>query len=154
MKKIEKDTLKFSGIDNLEMIQGVPQQGETGGTPATFKPNTAPEIKEMTVDDIISTIDGVPYYNDVVGDLKNGDESWEVTKKVKEYANYMKANTDSLRNLPPIIVIDGKLQDGAHRISAVYLLQELLDPTNTFWKNLKLKVNFYQGTDKIGKISK
>ena len=67
MKKIEKDTLKFSGIDNLEMIQGVPQQGETGGTPATFKPNTAPEIKEMTVDDIISTIDGVPYYNDVVG---------------------------------------------------------------------------------------
>ena len=46
-----------------------------------------------------------------------------VTEKVKEYAEYMKNNPSSLKNLPPIIAINGKLQDGAHRISALYLLQ-------------------------------
>ena len=37
-------------------------------------------------------------------------------------------------------VIDGKLDDGAHRISAIYLLQNLLDPDNPLWKNIKLKI--------------
>jgi membrane glycosyltransferase len=71
------------------------------------------------------------------------DESWEVTKKVKEYAEYMKKNPSSLKNLPSIIVVDGKIQDGAHRISSIYLLQNLLDPKNNFWKTLKLKVEFW-----------
>jgi hypothetical protein len=55
----------------------------------------------------------------------------------------MKKNPSSLKNLPPIIAIDGKIQDGAHRISSIYLLQNLLDPKNNFWKTLKLKVEFW-----------
>ena len=65
-------------------------------------------------------------------------------KKVKEYANYMMKNPSSLKTLPPLSVIEGKLNDGAHRISAIYLLKELLDSKNDFWKNFKLKTYFYK----------
>ena len=121
-----------------------PQSGESSGKPAQFKPGTKPEkIENLTLTQIIQQVEGIPYYKDVLDDVSKGDESWEVTKKVKEYAEYMKKNPSSLNNLPPIIVIDGKLQDGAHRISAIYLLQNLLDKNNNFWKNLKLKIEFW-----------
>jgi hypothetical protein len=121
-----------------------PQSGESSGKPAQFKPGTKPEKTEnLTLAQIIQQVKGIPYYKEVLDDLSKRDESWEVTKKVKEYAEYMKKNPSSLNNLPPIIVIDGKLQDGAHRISAIYLLQNLLDKDNNFWKNLKLKIEFW-----------
>ena len=59
----------------------------------------------------------------------------------------MKKNPNTLKNLPPINVIDGKLDDGAHRISAIYLLQNLLDPSNSLWKTVKLKTAFYTASD-------
>ena len=101
------------------------------------------DVKYLTLSEILQQVSGIPYYKGVLDDMKKGDESWVVTKKVKEYAEYMKKNPSSLKNLPPIIVIDGKIQDGAHRISAIYLLQNLLDPKNDFWKTLKLKVEFW-----------
>ena len=126
------------------MEENVPQSGESSGAPAKFKTGTSPEeTKFLTLDQIFQQVKDIPYYKEVLDDLKKEDESWELTKKVKEYAEYMKKNPSSLKNLPPIIIIDGKIQDGAHRISSIYLLQNLLDPKNNFWKTLKLKVEFW-----------
>jgi hypothetical protein len=122
----------------------VPQSGESSGSPAKFKPGAEPEKTEfLTLSQILQQVKGIPYYKEVLDDMKKGDESWGVTKKVKEYAEYMKENPSSLENLPPIIVIDGSIQDGAHRISAIYLLQNLLDQKNNYWKTVKLKVEFW-----------
>jgi hypothetical protein len=130
--------------ENPSLKESIPQSGESSGKPAQFKPGTKPEKTEnLTLTQIIQQVKGIPYYKDVLDDVSKGDESWEVTKKVKEYAEYMKKNPSSLSNLPPIIVIDKKLQDGAHRVSAIYLLQNLLDKNNSFWKNLKLKIEFW-----------
>ena len=127
-----------------EIILEIPQSGESSGKPAQFKSGTEPEkIENLTLDQILQQVKGIPYYKEVLDDMKNKDESWGVTKKVKEYAEYMKKNPSSLKNLPPIIVVDDKIQDGAHRISAIYLLQNLLDSKNDFWKKLKLKVEFW-----------
>jgi hypothetical protein len=134
-------------IDLLK--ETTPQPGESSGAPAKFKPGTEPEkIEYFNLDQILSQVKGIPYYKEVLGDMKKGDESWEVTKKVKEYAEFLKKNPSSLNDLPPIIVIDGKIQDGAHRISAIYLLSNLLD-TEGKWNEKKLKVNFYKKEDLI-----
>jgi len=127
-----------------DIKENIPQSGKSSGTPAKFKPGTKPEKTEfLTLDQIFQQVKNIPYYKEVLDDIKKRDESWEVTKKVKEYAEYMKKNPSSLKNLPPIITINGNLQDGAHRISAIYLLQNLLDQENNYWKTVKLKVEFW-----------
>ena len=45
-----------------------------------------------------------------------------------------------------ILFINSKLDDGAHRISAIYLLDNLLDRNNPYWDDVKIRVDFY---DKI-----
>jgi len=60
---------------------------------------------------------------------------------------HFKKHPESIANLPPIIVVDGELQDGAHRISAIYLLRERMDKQNPLWNKLKLKVEFGKKTD-------
>jgi len=84
----------------------------------------------------------VPYYNNVVDDWDAKDYSWGVTKKVIEYATYLKDHPESLAKLPPAIVLNGKFEDGAHRVSAIWLLQQRMDPKNPLWKNVKLNVQF------------
>ena len=98
--------------------------------------------RQMTVKDIISSVPGVPYYNNVVDDWDAKDYSWGVTKKVIEYATYLKDHPESLSKLPPAIVLNGKFEDGAHRVSAIWLLQQRMDPKNPLWKNAKLNVQF------------
>ncbi len=132
----------------LELLENVPQKGKSSGEDAIKWKSDAKVIKkDMTLDEIINNIEGIPYYKDVVVDYDKEDYSWEVTKKVVEYAEYLKKHPESIANLPPIIVVDGKLQDGAHRISAIYLLRERMDKQNLFWNNLKLKVEFGKKTD-------
>ena len=70
-----------------------------------------------------------------------------MTKKVIEYAQYLQKNPQSVANLPPLVVIDGQLNDGAHRLSAINLLQKRMDPKNPLWKQVKLKVNFGTSAD-------
>jgi len=138
-----------------DLKEDAPKPGESSGAPSKFKPGTTPEkTEELTLDQILKQVTGIPYYKEVLDDMKKEDESWEVTKKVKEYAEYMMKNPSSLKNLPPIIVIDGKIQDGAHRISAVYLIQNLLDSKNNFWKNLKLKVEFWNSQNQLDEKQK
>lgn len=84
----------------------------------------------------------IPYYRDVYDDVQKGDFSWGVTKKVKEYADYLAKNPGSLAGLPPVQFLNDKLHDGAHRISALYLLSKLYP--DSIWPTVKLKVDFYE----------
>lgn len=120
----------------------IPQPGESSGKPAIFKPDAKITKKYLTVDEILKQVNGVPYYKEVIEDYDNNDKSWPVANKVIEYAKFMYDNPNQLQSLPPVIVIDGKLQDGAHRISAIYLLKERLDKTSARWPNLRLEVLF------------
>jgi len=124
------------------MAEGVPQPGPSSGAPKQFGADAQIQTRQMTVKDIISSIPGVPYYNNVVDDWDAKDYSWGVTKKVIEYATYLKDHPESLSKLPPAIVLNGKFEDGAHRVSAIWLLQQRMDPKNPLWKNAKLNVQF------------
>jgi len=123
---------------------GVPQPGPSSGAPKKFGSDAKIQTRQMTVNDIISSVPGVPYYNNVVDDWDAKDYSWGVTKKVIEYATYLKDHPESLAQLPPAIVLNGKFEDGAHRVSAIWLLQQRMDPKNPLWKRAKLNVQFVE----------
>ena len=129
-------------IKEQGVAEGVPQPGPSSGAPKKFGPDAKIETGRMTVKQIISSIPGVPYYNNVVDDWDAKDYSWGVTKKVIEYATYLKDHPESLEKLPPILVLNGKFEDGAHRVSAIWLLQQRMDPKNPLWANAKLNVQF------------
>jgi len=134
---------KHRGAD-VRVWEAVPQPGPSSGAPTQFAPDTKIQTRPMTAQQIISSIPGVPYYNNVVDDWDAKDHSWDVTKKTIEYAQYLKQNPDSLSKLPPIQVVNGQFKDGAHRVSALWLLQHRMDPQNPLWKNAKLNVQFAQ----------
>ena len=131
-------------MESQGMAEGVPQPGPSSGAPKQFGSDAKIQTRQMTVKDIISSIPGVPYYNNVVDDWDAKDYGWGVTKKVIEYATYLKDHPESLAKLPPAIVLNGKFEDGAHRVSAIWLLQQRMDPKNPLWKNAKLNVQFVQ----------
>jgi hypothetical protein len=135
---------KFDPVKHLAkgVAEGFPQPGPSSGAPKQFGPDAKIQTRQMTVKDIISSVPGVPYYNNVVDDWDAKDYSWGVTKKVIEYATYLKDHPESLAKLPPAIVLNGKFEDGAHRVSAIWLLQQRMDPKNPLWKNAKLNVQF------------
>jgi hypothetical protein len=123
----------------------IPQPGESSGEPLSQDEMDFMDCDTdyLTIDEILDgRIRRIPYYREVLQDVMNDDYSWGVTKKVVEYARYMKKNPKSLRNLPPIIVVDDIIQDGAHRISAIYLLQNYMDENNPFWGEIELEVKF------------
>ena len=124
------------------VAEGFPQPGPSSGAPKQFGPDAKIQTRQMTVKDIISSVPGVPYYNNVVDDWDAKDYSWGVTKKVIEYATYLKDHPETVTQLPPAIVLNGKFEDGAHRVSAIWLLQQRMDPKNPLWKNAKLNVQF------------
>ena len=124
------------------VAENIPQPGESSGAPKQFGPDAKIQTRQMTVKQIISSVPGLPYYNNVVDDWDAKDYSWGVTKKVIEYATYLKQHPESLSQLPPILVLNGKFEDGAHRVSAIWLLQQRMDPKNPLWANAKLNVQF------------
>lgn len=124
------------------VAENIPQPGESSGAPKKFGPDAKIQTRQMTVKQIISSVPGLPYYNNVVDDWDAKDYSWGVTKKVIEYATYLKQHPESLSQLPPILVLNGKFEDGAHRVSAIWLLQQRMDPKNPLWANAKLNVQF------------
>ena len=123
----------------------IPQPGESSGEPLSQQQMDYMDCDTdyLSIDQILSgEIKRIPYYKEVLEDVMNNDYSWGVTNKVVEYAKYMKRNPKSLRDLPPIIVVDNVLQDGAHRISAIYLLQNYMDENNPLWSEIELEVKF------------
>ena len=137
----------FEWTDAQGVKEDIPQPGKSSGKAKQFNPNAKVQTKEMTLDQILGTVKGIPYVNNVVDDWDAKDYSWGVTKKVIEYAQYLQKNPQSVANLPPLVVIDGQLNDGAHRLSAINLLQKRMDPKNPLWKQVKLKVNFGTSED-------
>ena len=137
----------FEWTDAQGVKENIPQPGKSSGKAKQFNPNAKVQTKEMTLDQILSTVKGIPYVNNVVDDWDAKDYSWGVTKKVIEYAQYLQKNPQSVANLPPLVVIDGQLNDGAHRLSAINLLQKRMDSKNPLWKQVKLKVNFGTSAD-------
>ena len=106
--------------------------------------NRKPYTKYLNINEILLVFDfDLPYYKEVLSDVVKNDYNWGVTKQVLKYANYLKSNPESVIKLPPIKIINNRLDDGAHRISAIYLLSQLLDKDNLYWNDVKLRVDFY-----------
>ena len=136
----------------FQLLENVPQRGISGGEPIEWKPDAKIDTKELTVNEILKDIKWEnPYYTHVIEDYDNKKFNWEVTTKVIEYATEFKNNPESIKKIDPIIVVDGSLQDGAHRISAIILLIQRMDSTNPLWKNVKLKVEFGKSEDVLKK---
>ena len=125
----------------------VPQPGPSSGKAAQLNPNASVNQQNLTLKQIHKSIQGIPYHKDVIRDYDKKDFSWNVTPKAVEYAKFLKDNPESLKSLPPIVAIDGKLDDGAHRISALGLLQKRIDRDNPLWKTAKLPVVFASSSD-------
>jgi len=131
-----------SMLDQQGVAEGVPQPGKSSGKPISWIDPTKVVTEYLTLDEIFKSVSDIPYYNNVVDDRDKKDFTWGVTKRVIQYAKELVIRPDAYKNWPPIIVLDGKLQDGAHRISTIYLMQQRVQPNNPIWKNAKLKVEF------------
>ncbi len=125
----------------------VPQPGPSSGRPKELSPDALSNQKNLTLRQIFKNVQDIPYHKDVVKDYDKKDMSWNVTPKTIEYAKYFKDNPESVKNIPPIIAIDGKLDDGAHRIAAINLLQKRMDRNNPYWKNVKLPTVLAKSAD-------
>ena len=122
----------------------IPQPGSSSAE-GIKDDNLSYETQYLTLDEILTNIKSIPYYNEVLDDLKDDKEDWAVTQTVKRYAKYWMEHPESLTSegFPPIQVIGDGLKDGAHRISTLNALANHIDPTNPYWKEVKLEVRFY-----------
>lgn len=137
-------------LPNIMKENNTPQPGISSGKPITWKKSAKIKKIRLSIEEILNDAklqSSIPYYKDIIDDYDKKDYSWGVFTKVLEYAKYLKKHPETIQNLPPIIFVDNRLQDGAHRISAIWLLQNRLDPNNNLWKNFKLKVEFGKTSD-------
>ena len=146
------------------MIQ-VPQQGSTGGTPNLENKQYLYRqyLSKNEIFELVSKCDCqifgekspnatndyykiVPYYQNVLRNVRKGIKNDALTNKCIEYALFLKTNISYLLDLPPLIIVNGGFCDGSHRLSAIHLLSEYYDADNFRWNALKLKVDFYEET--------
>jgi len=140
------------------MVDPIPQPGPTSNIP-DLKSFDFKYTKYMTKDEVIKkypvrlrlinevmndTLDTAQYYTYILDVLKAGITTNARANKVNEYANYLKKYPMSRLRLPPIVIVGDRFHDGTHRLSAIHLLENLLDQHNPVWSNFKLKVNFYK----------
>ena len=144
------------------MIIVVPQQGPTGGTPILDNKQFLYRkyLTKNEIFELVSKCDGqifgernknatndyykvVPYYQNVLRNVRKGIKNDVLTNKCIEYALFLKMNPGYLLDLPPLIIVNGGFCDGSHRLSAIHLLSEYYDADNFRWNALKLKVDFY-----------
>lgn len=146
-KKVKKTVLKprlYKEPFNIKLTETAPKPGSSSAR-GIENDNLPYETEYLTLDEILNTVKSIPYYNEVLMDLKDDKEDWAVTQTVKRYADYWMKHPDSLTsdNFPPIQVIGDGLKDGAHRISTLNALANHIDPDNPYWKEVKLEVRFY-----------
>lgn len=143
-------------------MSSVPQQGTTGGTPNLDNAEFLYR-KYLTKNEIFSRVSKyngqihgkktlnatgdyykiVPYYQNVLENVRKGIKNDALTNKCIEYALHLQTNSNTLLDLPPIIIVNGGFCDGSHRLSAIHLLSEYYDADNFRWNAFKLKVDFY-----------
>lgn len=85
----------------------------------------------------------VPYCDKVLNNVRKGIKNDLVTNNVTKLAYKIKTNSNTLLDLPPIIIVNGGFCDGSHRLSAIHLLSEFYDSDNFRWNRFRLKVDFY-----------
>jgi hypothetical protein len=112
---------------------------QSGGKPIPYEP-----IKEYdsNLRGILNKNYKVAYLKDmreIHSDPNHPDRSWEVYLNVVKLKNGLSKTS----KLPPIQIVDGKVVDGAHRLSALSLLLSE-DPS---WGNFKLKVQEFKTED-------
>ena len=141
---------KMLGDDMYDFItpntitESVPKPGSSSAE--GIKDDTLPyETEYLTLDEILTTVKSIPYYKEVLMDLRDDKDDWAVTQTVKRYAKYWMEHPESLtsESFPPIQVIGDGLKDGAHRISTLNALANHIDPDNSYWTDVKLEVRFY-----------
>jgi hypothetical protein len=139
-----------------------PQQSSTGGTPILDNKQYLYRkyLTKTEIFELVSHCDGqifgekspnatndyykiVPYYQNVLENVRKGIKNDALTNKCIEYALYLQTNFNTLLDLLPIIIVNGGFCDGSHRLSAIHLLAEHLDADNFRWNAFKLKVDFY-----------
>jgi 5-methylcytosine-specific restriction endonuclease McrA len=125
-------------LEEVLKNSNVPKPGNTSGSPQSYHGNC--QKRRMSASDILKKCRGVVYYKEVWDDYRKKDFTWDVTKKVVEYAEYLKTHPQSVKNLPPIEVLDGTLKDGSHRLSALFLLSKT---ENSNWLNTVLNVDWW-----------
>ena len=141
----------------------VPQQGSTGGTPYLSDKQFlyTKYLTKNEIFELVAKCDGqifgernenatndyykiVPYYQNVLKNVRKGIKNDALTNKCIEYALFLKTNISYLLTLPPLIIVNGGFCDGSHRLSAIHLLSEFYDVDNLRWNSFKLKVDFYE----------
>ncbi len=76
-----------AAIGTQDVSEGVPQPGPSSGAPKQFGPDAKIQTRQMTVKDIISSIPGVPYYNnDAIGLLTKDSLDFNGTYEEAEIA--------------------------------------------------------------------
>ena len=124
--------------------ESVPQPGSSSAE--GFDDKDLPyETEYLTLDQILNRVENIAYYREVLRDLQDDKDDWEVTQTVKRYADYWMENPESLTgpDFPPIQVIGKGMKDGSHRISTLNALANYIDVDNPYWKDVKLEVRFY-----------
>jgi len=134
---------KFPGVKGKSLPGKLGKPADPGPSP---KKGAKPGEEHLNLGDTIAKYNP-PYHQDVLSDVKKGDHSWEVTKRVVQYAKHMKKNPESIHEMPPMTVVDGKWKDGSHRIAALHLLANHMDKKNPLWKEHKLKIHHYKSSE-------
>ena len=144
----------YDFITNKTINESAPRPGSTSAE-GFDDANLPYETEYLTLGEILSRVKNIDYYKDVLYDLKTLEDTvvsgetvesdWEVTQTVKRYADYWMEHPESITSpdFPPIQVIGDGMKDGSHRISTLNALAKHIDPENTYWKNVKLEVRFY-----------
>lgn len=143
------------------------KQNETGGTPylENAKFLYRKFLSKQQIFDLISEYDGqiygehnenatgiyykiVPYYDKVLNNVRRGIKNDLVTNNVTKLAFKLKDDPSILLDFTPIIIVNGGFCDGSHRLSALHLLSEHIDKDNFRWNKIRLKVDFYEQSEK------
>ena len=144
----------------------VPQQSSTGGTPNLEDKHFLfrKYLTKNEVFELVAKCDGqifgernknathdyykiVPYYQNVLQNVRKGIKNDLITNNVTKLAYKLKDDPSTLLDLAPIIIVNGGFCDGSHRLSALHLLSEHLDNKNFRWNKFRFKVNFYKQTE-------
>jgi len=71
-------------IEKILKEDNVPQPGPSSDK-GTDVSKIIPNTKYLNINEILDHVEGIPYYQEVLGDIIKNDYSWDVTKKVLEY---------------------------------------------------------------------
>jgi hypothetical protein len=139
-------------MEGYNPTETIPQPGESSGKSRIMEMIESGECElvhseSMSLEEIFNSEfidqDSIPYYRGVLEDVLNNNLDYEVTAKVKEYADYLLLHPETFNAWGPIQFLDNRLHDGSHRLSTIFLLSKLYPDSQ--WEKRKYTVDFYKG---------